>query len=65
MSGQDARLFILVCSYVCGVELTLLMAASADQTSQARFTLMCDGAAVKDNQSGLMWSKVPTSSTMC
>ena len=46
--------FIGLIGIVCAVS-PLLPGRSLAESSAARFTLVMDGAAVKDNQTGLIW----------
>ena len=42
-----------------GCAVLLLMGGSFAEQSEARFTLLLNGAAVKDNQTGLIWEQEP------
>lgn len=58
-NGRNLWLFIQAWLLVCAVESAFPTPAPTEPSGEARFTLIYDGAAVKDNRSGLIWEQSP------
>lgn len=55
MTRQWSRAWMIIVSLSMPATLTV----AADPSASSRFTLVLDGAAVKDNQTGLIWEQEP------